>query len=242
MTSSHFHLAAASWFTPVHHGQWAVTADAQLHEKSWCKPSPDLSSPEAAADVIGKSVRYFQRMPAEARYSLCAASLALNASTLTCAASDIGLLAGRFEGCQAADLSYYQDYLASGRTLARGNMFVYTLPTSMLGAISVVFELKGPSFYLQEDQQPVLGLVDQAEQLIADQQAKAMLVLWSDEQAAVCLAVAAGSAWVDAPSQNLKTLSMAWRNLLLDDEQGRPVSPLQLADQLQQAQSQVKRS
>ena len=236
-------LTAVSWFTPEHHGQWAATADAQAADQSWCKPSPDLASPEAAADVIGKSVRYFQRMPAEARYSLCAASMALKASSPTCSPSDIGLLAGRFEGCQSADLAYYQDYLASGRTLARGNMFVYTLPTSVLGAVSVVLELKGPSFYLQGDQQPVLGLVDQAEQLLADQQAKAMLILWSDEQAAVCLAVGTGSAWVDAPSPaplNRLTIQMTIQTLLFDDEQGRPITPVRLADQLRQAQAQVK--
>lgn len=243
-------ITAASWFTPVHHGQWAASTDAQAAEqscgeKSWCKPSPDLTSPEAAVKVIGKSVRYFQRMPAEARYSLCAASMALNASSPACTPDEIGLLAGRFEGCQAADLAYYQDYLASGRTLARGNMFVYTLPTSVLGAVSVVFELKGPSFYLQEDHQPLSFLVHHAENLIANKQAKAMLVLWSDEHAAVCLAVSEGDAWVDTPSpaqQKVMAIQLTLNRLLLDDEQGQPITPLQLADQLQQALTQASGS
>lgn len=220
----HAHVRAITWFTPSHHGMWQGTTDNI--SANWWQPSPDLDEPQSSLAIIGRPVRYFQRMPAEARYSLCAVSLALKATNWIHEGDgrnppvEVGMVAGRFDGCMAADLAYYQDYLASGRTLARGNMFVYTLPTSVLGAVSVVFGFQGPAFYVHELNQPLAGMVSCASQLIASAQADVMLAFWSDDTAAVCFAIDAGS---EADS------ALPTRQIPLHET----ITPQALADQLQ---------
>ncbi|MGQ9499188.1 MAG: hypothetical protein ACUVQ6_02265 [Dissulfurimicrobium sp.] len=41
---------------------------------------------------------------------------------------------------------YFRDYLDSGRRLARGALFIYTFPSSLLGEAAIHFGLKGPLF------------------------------------------------------------------------------------------------
>lgn len=188
--------------------------------RSECSPSPDLSSSQAVTQLVGKPVKYFQRMTPEARWALGACAMALRASGLTDNhLQDVGMLAGRFEGCQQADQQYYKDYLASQRTLARGNLFVYTLPTSVCGAVSVVLGLAGPSLYVRQDRQPLRELLAMAQRMVNSGEAHAMLTLWSDEHAAVCFLVQASpEACIDLQ--------------MLFDGVGDDPTPLQLAEHL----------
>ncbi len=73
--------------------------------------------------------------------------------------------------------------------MGRGNLFIYTLPTSTMGEVAIALELQGPSMYLHEARQPLSTLMEQAAHLIGDGEAAAMLALWNDEHAAVCLAI-----------------------------------------------------
>jgi hypothetical protein len=106
---------------------------------------------------------------------------------------EIGLLAARSEGLLRANEEYFRDYVAMGRTLGRGNLFIYTLATSALGEVAIALSLTGPSMFIQADARPLAALVRHGEQLIADGEAGGMLALWSDSSAAVCLAIAAGA-------------------------------------------------
>lgn len=174
-----------TWLTPAHHGVINIHAS-----RCWHAPSPDLASSQVVTQLVGKPVKYFQRMTPEARWVLAASAMALREGALPPdVLQDVGMLAGRFEGCQQADQRYYEDYLASQRTLARGNLFVYTLPTSVCGAVSVVLGLAGPSLYVRQDQQPLAHLLTTAQRMVHAQEAQAMLAIWSDEQAAVCFLV-----------------------------------------------------
>lgn len=234
-------ISAISWFTPTQHGSLCTASSALLNSsqsitqdtalKNWCKPSPDLNAPDQPASLLGQSVRYFQRMPAEARYALCAAGLAIHAADLNPVATTIGLLAGRFDGTLAANIAYFQDYLEAGRSLARGNMFVYTLPTSVLGSVSVVLNLRGPAFYLDHEQLPLQSLITHASYLISTRESQAMLILWSDASAAVCIAV--GAMPDHARDQRTHQMLMDLFNHDNDDA-GNPPSPSALAHRLQQ--------
>ena len=80
-----------------------------------------------------------------------------------------------------------------GRTLGRGNLFIYTLATSALGEVAIGLSLTGPSMFIQDDARPVTAMLRHGEQMVADGEAGGMLALWSDSSAAVCLAIAAGA-------------------------------------------------
>ncbi|MGD0138448.1 MAG: hypothetical protein ABSD28_06185 [Tepidisphaeraceae bacterium] len=179
-------IRAAAWFCTEHCG---VVAPRGL---SWQKPAPSATADVLA--LIGRPVKYFTRMTGESRCCLCAASLALKgADWWDRTPPEIGLLAARSEGLLRANEEYFQDYVAMGRTLGRGNLFIYTLATSALGEAAIALSLTGPSMFIQDDARPLAALVWHGEQMVADGEAGGMLALWSDSSAAVCFAVAAGA-------------------------------------------------
>jgi 3-oxoacyl-(acyl-carrier-protein) synthase len=132
-------------------------------------------------------------MTTESRSCLAAASLALRACGWKDTASrEIGLVGAGYEGCVRADQEYFRDYVASGRSLGRGNLFIYTLPTSTLGEVAIALTLTGPTLHIHDPARPVAVLVAQAEQLVEEGESDAMLAVWSDCAAAVCFAIDRG--------------------------------------------------
>ena len=97
-------------------------------EGSWGKVSPAFSAAEVPT-LVGSPVKYYPRMTVETRCCLFAASLGIKHAGLNSSAVEIGLLSAGSEGCLRANGEYFQDYVANGRTLGRGNLFIYTLQT-----------------------------------------------------------------------------------------------------------------
>ena len=153
------------------------------HGSSWQK-----SEAADLAALAGRPIKYLQRFTEEARHCVCAASLVLKED----ASGEIGLLAAGVDRTLAANLYYFRDYVANGRSLGRGNLFLYTLPTSVLGEVAVALTLTGPCLFIHNPADPIGQAVRQAEQMIADGEADQMLVIWSDANAAVCLSVQTG--------------------------------------------------
>ena len=91
-----------------------------------------------------------------------------------------------------ANSEYFQDYVANGRTLGRGNLFIYTLPTSALGELAIALSLNGPCMFIQSGEYPLASLVRIGGQMISDGEAGGMLGVLSDSEAAVCLLIEAG--------------------------------------------------
>lgn len=205
-------IRAVAWFCPGHHGVFTPVG------RSWQRPSPALSASVNALELIGRPVNYFPRMTSEARFCLCAASLALKATQWQESGDrEIGVACAGSDGCLAANQEYFRDYVACGRTLGRGNLFIYTLPTSVLGEVAIVLSLTGPSLFIHDDARPLPSLARQAERIVADGEAGGMLALWSDPRAAVCMAVDGG----EGDDNILKLLSNS------------EASPLQLASGFQ---------
>lgn len=61
---------------------------------------------------------------------------------------DMGLVGTNADGPLQSDIDYFRDYIESGRKLSRGNLFLYTLPSSPLGEAAIHFGLQGPVFYM----------------------------------------------------------------------------------------------
>lgn len=89
---------------------------------------------------------------------------------------NIGLIGTDLYGCEQADLNYFRDYVESGRTLARANLFIYTLPSSPLAEAAVHFGLQGPLFYFRSQDGKVDRLLTTAQRMISEGQAEYMLV------------------------------------------------------------------
>ena len=87
----------------------------------------------------------------------------------------VGIVGSAPEGCLDADLAYFSDYVKCGRTLGRGNLFIYTLPTSPLAECAIHFALEGPLLYVDERYGIARAVEMSAEILNEDADVRAML-------------------------------------------------------------------
>jgi hypothetical protein len=177
-------IRAAGWFNLQTHGAVGPSG------KSWHKASPDVSQSAPILEIVERPVKYLPRMTVETRCCLCAAALAMKAADWQ--GGEIGLLSAGADGLLKANEEYFRDYVATGRSLGRGNLFIYTLTTSILGEVAIALSLTGPSMFVQHDSDPAAAMLRDAGQMIADGEAKRFLAFWSDAESAICYAVATG--------------------------------------------------
>ncbi len=98
----------------------------------------------------------------------------------------IGILGTNTHGALEANLAYFNDYIANGRTLARGNLFIYTLPSSFLAETAIHFGLTGGLLYLnfpdhQEEQAAKFAL-----NMLKTDKPKTLLLVNADSSQAAC--------------------------------------------------------
>ena len=177
-------IRACSWCSADSCG--VVTPDGRNNQ--FFEPSPVANGD--LANFLGRPIKYLSRMTRECRACLCAAGLVMKTSGwLDTPPGDIGLVGAGYEGCLIADQKYFHDYVTSGRSLGRGSLFIYTLPSSTLGEAAIAPGLTGPGMHIQAERDPLGTLAREAAQFVADSEAKAMLTIWSDATSAVCLAI-----------------------------------------------------
>ena len=130
------------------------------------------------AEVFDSPFRNFGRLDHTSQVVCCSVGLALKDSGVSLPFgpnSLVGIVGGGRTGCADADLLYYRDYVEGGRTLGRGNYFVYTLPTSSLAEASIHFGLRAATLYVQDAGEGMGQVLETAARLIEDQEATAML-------------------------------------------------------------------
>ena len=99
----------------------------------------------ATAEFLLPDLKNFGRMPTETRASITAATLAQGAAEWNLSRStEIGCLAASPDSSLRANRDYFFDYITAGRSLGRGNLFIYTLPTSTLGEIAIALNSSAP--------------------------------------------------------------------------------------------------
>ncbi len=116
-------------------------------------------------------------------------ALALQDAGLEYAAGNklnIGLLGTDEFGCEQANLDYFRDYVEGGRSMARANLFIYTLPSSPLAEAAIHFGLQGPLLYFRPQEQSIESLIAAAKRMIAEGQAEYMLVYELDSEIDRC--------------------------------------------------------
>lgn len=139
--------------------------------------------------VIPDAIKDFGRFdPDSVQLCLAAALSLLDAGIVPGSpeAAQTGLLVSRAAGAQNANLAYFRDYLVSGRTLGRGNLFIYTLPTSPAAETAIAFGLQGPLVYIHHAGGGLAAPLQDAADFIAGGQAHTMLCALSDNRRTLC--------------------------------------------------------
>ena len=62
---------------------------------------------------------------------------------------DMGLIGTNTLGSLFTNMAYFKDYVENGRSLSRGNLFMYTLPTSPLAEAAINCGCQGPLLYIR---------------------------------------------------------------------------------------------
>jgi 3-oxoacyl-[acyl-carrier-protein] synthase II len=134
--------------------------------------------------------RNFGRLDNASKMTCYAAALALKDAGIKYSQNrkhDIGIIGTNPLGCLETDSNYFKDYLDSNRTLSRGNLFIYTLPTSPLGEAAIRFGLQGPVLYIAAAENSLLSVVDMAVEMILLDETSAILAGMSEENKAFYL-------------------------------------------------------
>ncbi|MBN2302794.1 MAG: hypothetical protein JXN60_09810 [Lentisphaerae bacterium] len=127
--------------------------------------------------------KWIGRFDAVSRHAYCAIALALQDSGFTHNPGrfvDIGILGTNNDGALITNKAYFRDYVECGRTLSRGNLFIYTLPTSPLAETAIHFGLRGPMFYMSGPTVRITELIQTATGIIKRSETDGMIVVKAD--------------------------------------------------------------
>lgn len=130
-------------------------------------------------DVFSHPFKNFGRLDTISRMTAFAVSLALQDAGIECSPmrkQDIGIVGTNAEGSLRSDREYFRDYLEGGRTLSRGNLFIYTLPSSPIGEAAIHFGLLGPVVYAASEKNALNAVLDATAEMLLAGEAPVMLV------------------------------------------------------------------
>jgi 3-oxoacyl-[acyl-carrier-protein] synthase II len=139
-------------------------------------------------DIFAHPFRNFGRLDKTSKMTVCAVALAMRDSDVDYAPGqkrDIGIIGTSREGSLSSDMDYFKDYIENGRTISRGNLFIYTLPSSPLGEAAIHFGFTGPLLYTTAKDHSLETVLDMAEEMIDGRETTMMLAGWSSEQEAI---------------------------------------------------------
>ncbi|MDM8525685.1 hypothetical protein QUF80_20125 [Desulfococcaceae bacterium HSG8] len=143
--------------------------------------------------IFSYPIKSFGKSDAVSKNTCCTTALALHDASISYAEDrkqDMGILGTNTAGCVQSNADYFKDYVESGRTLARGNLFVYTLPSTPLADAAIHFKCQGPVLYMAFKGEQIPSLLRHAEKMILRDEAPAMLAVRSDEKEGVCFVLA----------------------------------------------------
>jgi len=139
--------------------------------------------------VLSYPVENFGRFNQDSRLVIFSIALALYNADIHYARDkkqDIGILGTSPDGALTSNLDYFRDYVSCGRKLGRGNLFIYTLPSSPLAEAAIHFGLQGPLAYIRNSEKPKERLLAQAQLMIQNKEAQAMLAVDFSSAEATC--------------------------------------------------------
>ena len=142
------------------------------------------------AAVLSSAIKNYGRLDSASKMACCTIAMGIYDASLTYSDGNLhrmGVVAASPAGCLDANLSYFEDYINHGRSIARGNLFVYTLPSSPLADAAIHFGCQGPLLYQYEPAAPLTSIMARVERFLADGEATRMAVYMNDAHSAICL-------------------------------------------------------
>ena len=139
-------------------------------------------------EIFTSSYKNFGRIDNASRITCYAAALALKDAGIEYSQNrkqDIGVIGTNSRSSLETDINYFMDYIDSNRTSSRGNLFIYTLPTSPLGEAAIRFGLQGPLLYIAASDNSLLPVIETAAEMILLDESTVMLAGMSREEEAV---------------------------------------------------------
>jgi len=155
-----------------------------------------------AEGILLEKVRSFGRFDLDSKRIFIVASLAMFDAGLALnnVRKDIGLVRCNHLGSAMSNVGYWQDYLAGGRSLARGNLFIYTLPTSGLAEVAVAFGLTGNLSYYGGNS--IGDMLRYVEEFVFAGNLSQCLAVFDEPSGAVCFVCNNGGMVEDSDLQN----------------------------------------
>jgi hypothetical protein len=139
--------------------------------------------------IFSSHVKHFGRFDSASQMTCCAVALGMHDARMPHGQGtkhDTGLIGTSAAGCLETNIEFFKDYVEGGRILARGNLFIYTLPSSPLAEAAIYFGLCGPLFYMMASEDGVAALLDKAGAMVLRGEATNMIVVENNEKEALC--------------------------------------------------------
>ena len=132
---------------------WITQKKYGCKKQKWQRKYTDLKSLYNCLqpEIFKYPVANFLRFDTVSKLTLLSIALALSDAKIAYGPNkkqDISILGTNPHGALDANLAYFNDYIDHGRTLGRGNLFIYTLASSPLAEAAIYFGLTGKLLYL----------------------------------------------------------------------------------------------
>jgi 3-oxoacyl-[acyl-carrier-protein] synthase II len=146
-------------------------------------------------DIFSFPFKGFGKLDKISAMVCCSAALALADAGIVYGDGKLkaGIVGANSTGCFQSDIKYFRDYLDSGRVMARGNLFIYTLPSSPMGEAAIHFGMQGPLFYIAGPEGNVSNAIEAAADIVSIDSVPAMLACRAEENEAVCFTLVEAS-------------------------------------------------
>jgi 3-oxoacyl-[acyl-carrier-protein] synthase II len=167
-------------------------------DKFGCENKEILSDHEGIMSLYAKlrrdsillaDIKNFGRFDIHSKLVCCAAALALHDAGIV-PSDDVkksfGIVGTSEEGSLHSNEKYFRDYVEEGRELARGALFIYTLPSSSLAEAAICLGLSGPMMYIGVEEDHIAKALSHAETMIKHGEAETMLAVCYSETEAKC--------------------------------------------------------
>jgi len=157
-------------------------------------------------------VKNFSRFDTISKITCFCTALALKDAGISYSAGqkkNIGIFGANDSGCLESNIDYFKDYIESGRILARGNLFIYTLPSIPLAEAAIHFGLSGPLVHISFNDGKISSLLSFAGKNILEGDTPSILAVKAEEIDAVCFVLQTEDAVSAGKSLSLEDVSAA---------------------------------
>lgn len=140
-------------------------------------------------DILRYPVVNFLRFDTISKLTTISIALALYDANMVYSPNkkqNISILSTNTNAALEANLNYFNDYIVNGRTLARGNLFIYTLPSSPLAEAAIHFGLTGKLLYLGFVKDTKIESFKYALNMLKTEIHKTIILVNASSQAATC--------------------------------------------------------